>query len=268
MKACWKRLITRAPRHPAGALCRGRLRDGRDPGNCRRGGKSVVEDNAHGLFGKYKGRSLGTFGALATQSFHETKNITCGEGGALLINDPRYVERAEIMREKGTNRSRFFRGMVDKYTWVDIGSSYVLSDMLAAFLYAQLEVSQQIQEAAPRNLETYDQNLRGWAQQNGVQTPTVPEALRAALPYVLPAAAHPRGAPGIHRLSAPEGRLQRLPLPAAAPFRYGQKFGGKPGDCPVTESSATGWCACRFTTPLVPRGGSRPAVQMLGERSQ
>ncbi len=84
---------------------------------------------------------------LATQSFHETKNITCGEGGALLINNPRYIERAEILREKGTNRSRFFRGMVDKYTWVDIGSSYVLSDILAAFLYAQLEVSQQIQDA-------------------------------------------------------------------------------------------------------------------------
>ncbi|MBE0700001.1 MAG: dTDP-4-amino-4,6-dideoxygalactose transaminase, partial [Anaerolineaceae bacterium] len=78
----------------------------------------VVEDNAHGLFGKYKGRFLGTFGSLATQSFHETKNFTCGEGGALLVNNPRYIERAEIIREKGTNRSRFFRGMVDKYTWV------------------------------------------------------------------------------------------------------------------------------------------------------
>lgn len=84
---------------------------------------AVVEDNAHGLFGKYKGKYLGTFGCLATQSFHETKNFTCGEGGALLINDLQYIERAEIIREKGTNRSRFFRGEVDKYTWVDIGSS-------------------------------------------------------------------------------------------------------------------------------------------------
>ncbi|MCU0481342.1 MAG: dTDP-4-amino-4,6-dideoxygalactose transaminase, partial [Anaerolineae bacterium] len=87
----------------------------------------VVEDNAHGLFGKYKGRYLGTIGALATQSFHETKNFQCGEGGALLINDPKYAERAEIIREKGTNRSRFFRGQVDKYSWVDIGSSYLPS---------------------------------------------------------------------------------------------------------------------------------------------
>jgi dTDP-4-amino-4,6-dideoxygalactose transaminase len=101
-------------------------------------GLSVVEDNAHGLFGTYKQRFLGTFGSLATQSFHETKNFTCGEGGALLINDPQLVERAEILREKGTNRSRFFRGQVDKYTWVDIGSATFL-DILAAFLYAQFE---------------------------------------------------------------------------------------------------------------------------------
>ena len=99
----------------------------------------VVEDNAHGLFGRYKGRQLGTFGAMATQSFHETKNFTSGEGGALLINDKKYIEDAEILREKGTNRSRFFRGQVDKYTWVNVGSSYLPSDILAAFLLAQLE---------------------------------------------------------------------------------------------------------------------------------
>src|SRR5262249_30864208 len=86
----------------------------------RRYGVQVVEDNAHGLFGRYKERNLGTFGSLATLSFHETKNFTCGEGGAILINDTSYIERAEIVREKGTNRSRFFRGQVDKYTWVDV----------------------------------------------------------------------------------------------------------------------------------------------------
>jgi dTDP-4-amino-4,6-dideoxygalactose transaminase len=111
----------------------------------RRHGARIIEDNAHGLFGKYRGRWLGTFGELGVQSFHETKNITCGEGGALLINDPAYVERAEVIREKGTNRSMFFRGQVDKYTWVDVGSSYVMSDVLAAFLFAQLEVSPSIQ---------------------------------------------------------------------------------------------------------------------------
>jgi dTDP-4-amino-4,6-dideoxygalactose transaminase len=110
-----------------------------------RSGIPVVEDNAHGLFARYQGRYLGTFGCLATQSFHETKNVICGEGGALLINDPQYTERAEILREKGTNRSRFYRGEVDKYTWVDIGSSYLPSDILAAFLYAQLEAYERIQ---------------------------------------------------------------------------------------------------------------------------
>ncbi len=101
-------------------------------------GIPVVEDNAHGLFASYKGRRLGTFGCLATQSFHETKNIICGEGGALIVNRADLTERAEILREKGTNRSRFFRGQVDKYTWVDIGSSYLPSDLLAAYLFAQL----------------------------------------------------------------------------------------------------------------------------------
>ena len=116
---------------------------------------AVVEDNAHGLFGSYKGKPLGSFGCLATQSFHETKNITCGEGGALVINDERYIERAEILREKGTDRSRFFRGLVDKYAWVDIGSSYLPTDMLAAFLFAQLEQRQAIQAQRQRIWEFY-----------------------------------------------------------------------------------------------------------------
>jgi len=139
-----------------------------------RHGVDVVEDNAHGLFGKFRGRWLGTFGRLATQSFHETKNITCGEGGALLINDPRLVERAEIIREKGTDRSRYFRGQVDKYSWVDIGSSYVMSDVLAAFLYAQLEARDTIQAHRRRIWEYYDGQLRDWARDHGVGCPVVP----------------------------------------------------------------------------------------------
>jgi dTDP-4-amino-4,6-dideoxygalactose transaminase len=134
----------------------------------------VVEDNAHGLFGKYKGKYLGTFGCLATQSFHETKNITCGEGGALLVNDPQYIERAEILREKGTNRSRFFRGQVDKYTWVDIGSSYLPSDMLAAFLYAQLESYETIQFKRQKIWEYYHANLKDWAEGKDIRLPYVP----------------------------------------------------------------------------------------------
>lgn len=135
---------------------------------------AVVEDNAHGLFGKFRGRWLGTFGCLATQSFHETKNITCGEGGALLINSPHLTERAEIIREKGTDRSRFFRGQVDKYSWVDLGSSYVMSDVLAAFLYGQLEVWPALQAQRRRIWQYYDQRLRPWAGDHGIGCPVIP----------------------------------------------------------------------------------------------
>ena len=138
-------------------------------------GIPVVEDNAHGLFGKYRGQWLGTFGCLSTLSFHETKNITCGEGGALLINNEKFIERAEIIREKGTNRARFFRGQVDKYSWVDLGSSYVMSDILAAFLYGQLEKWQEIQKKRKNIWKRYDAELCDWAEQNGVRRPVVPE---------------------------------------------------------------------------------------------
>jgi dTDP-4-amino-4,6-dideoxygalactose transaminase len=195
----------------------------------------VVEDNAHGLFGRYKGRYLGTFGSLATQSFHETKNITCGEGGALLINDERYVERAEILREKGTNRSRFFRGQVDKYTWVDIGSSYLPSDILAGFLYAQLEAYGEIQDKRKRVWEAYQAGLLGWAAQNSVRLPYIPE--HCEQPYhmfylLLPS------------LAARQVLIEHLKERGIlAVFHYlplhlsdmGRKFGGQEGDCPVTE---------------------------------
>ncbi len=137
-------------------------------------GIPVVEDNAHGLFGRYRGRALGTLGCLATQSFHETKNFSCGEGGALLINDRNLVERAEILREKGTDRSRFFRGQVDKYTWVDLGSSYLPSDILAAILYSQLEVRDTIQAKRKAIWERYCNGLSRWAADNDVRLPFVP----------------------------------------------------------------------------------------------
>jgi dTDP-4-amino-4,6-dideoxygalactose transaminase len=135
----------------------------------------VVEDNAHGLFGKYKGRHLGTWGGLSTHSFHETKNLSCGEGGMLLINDERYIERAEILREKGTNRSSFFRGEVGKYQWVDVGSSYVISDLLAAYLYAQLEAFDDFQARRSETWHVYQRRLTPWAGAHGVHLPYVPE---------------------------------------------------------------------------------------------
>ncbi|NJN67664.1 MAG: dTDP-4-amino-4,6-dideoxygalactose transaminase [Chloroflexaceae bacterium] len=200
-----------------------------------RSGVAVIEDNAHGLFGTYRGRYLGTFGCLATQSFHETKNFTCGEGGALLINDPQYVERAEILREKGTNRSRFFRGQVDKYTWVDLGSSFLPSDILAAFLYAQLEAREQIQAMRRRVWDYYAVHLAEWAAERGVQLPTVPGCCEQ--PYhmfylLLPS--HAQRQALIAHLKA-HGMLSvfhYLPLHLSD---MGRRFGGQAGDCPVTE---------------------------------
>ncbi len=198
-------------------------------------GIAVVEDNAHGLFGRYRGQRLGTFGALATQSFHETKNITCGEGGALVINQLEYVERAEIVREKGTNRSRFFRGQVDKYTWVDVGSSYLPSELLAAFLLAQLEAREAIQARRREVWETYQAGLAGWARRQGVRQPYIPAECEQ--PYhmyylLLPTLddrtrfiQHLRG----HGIQAV---FHYLPLHLSD---MGRQFGGQAGQCPVTE---------------------------------
>ena len=137
-------------------------------------GIAVIEDNAHGLFGKYKGRPLGTLGQMATQSFHETKNITCGEGGAIVLNDTSLVEAAEIIREKGTDRSQFFRGQVDKYSWRELGSSYVMSDILGAYLLGQLDNAANIQAHRHRVWNNYAIELAQWAAENGIQTPTIP----------------------------------------------------------------------------------------------
>jgi dTDP-4-amino-4,6-dideoxygalactose transaminase len=201
----------------------------------RHGDIPVVEDNAHGLFGKYRGQYLGTIGALATQSFHETKNFTCGEGGALLINARRYVERAEIIREKGTNRSRFFRGQVDKYTWVDVGSSYLPSDILAAYLFAQLEARDQIQAKRKQIWDTYHAELRDWAQRNGVQQPTVPDHCEQAyhLYYLLLPTLEDRQA-FIAHLKA-QGILSVFHYVPLHLSDMGRRFGGYEGLCPVTE---------------------------------
>jgi dTDP-4-amino-4,6-dideoxygalactose transaminase len=131
----------------------------------------IIEDNAHGLFAHDEGIPLGTKSALSTLSFHETKNIMCGEGGALVINDPVLIERAEIIREKGTNRSLFFRGMIDKYTWVDKGSSYLMSDINAAVLTAQLEFAKTIQKRRRTAFITYIDSLRDWANSVGAELP-------------------------------------------------------------------------------------------------
>jgi dTDP-4-amino-4,6-dideoxygalactose transaminase len=194
----------------------------------------VVEDNAHGLFAKYKGRYLGTLGPLATQSFHDTKNFTCGEGGALVISDPSFVERAEILREKGTNRAQFFRGMLDKYTWVDEGSSYVLSDILGALLLSQLEVRETIQTARQRIWQRYASELCDWAERIGATLPTVPDHCEQAFHVFYLRIAEARRADLIAHLK--ERGVQAIfhyqPLNASP---MGRKHGGLPGQCPVAE---------------------------------
>jgi dTDP-4-amino-4,6-dideoxygalactose transaminase len=205
---------------------------------------AVIEDNAHGLFSTYKGKPLGSFGNLATQSFHETKNITCGEGGALLINDENLVERAEILREKGTDRTKFLRGQVDKYTWVDVGSSWVMSDMLAAILCGQLERADAINAQRIAIYNRYDNELRQWAEKHGVITPFHPtDTTHTAHVYHL-------------RFRVGEMRDRFITHLAehqiGAVFHYqplhlskiGRQLGGSVGDCPVTEHA--GDCLVRL----------------------
>jgi len=136
----------------------------------------VIEDAAQGLGSSYKGRMLGSIGHLACLSFHETKNITSGEGGALLVNDKTFIERAEIIREKGTNRSKFFRGEVDKYTWMDIGSSYLPSEITAAFLWAQLQEFESITSKRLKPWNLYNNSLQKMSNSMTLQLPFIPES--------------------------------------------------------------------------------------------
>ena len=204
----------------------------------------LIEDNAHGLFAKYRGKYLGTFGALATQSFHETKNITCGEGGALVINDASLAERAEILREKGTDRTKFLRGQVDKYTWVDVGSSWVISDLLAAILFGQLCRADEIYEQRMKIWNRYHNELQSWAAKHDVTLPTVPEGCEHT-GHVY----HLRFQHGVQRDKFIE-YLKQLGIYAV--FHYqplhlstvGRTLGGRDGQFPVTESA--GDCLVRL----------------------
>lgn len=135
----------------------------------------VIEDAAQGVMAGYDGRPLGTIGDIGCYSFHETKNYSCGEGGSIILNDERFIERAEIIREKGTNRAKYFRGQVDKYTWVDIGSSYVPSELNAAFLYAQLEMAKEIYEDRMESWNLYYAGLKPLAQKGIIDLPFVPK---------------------------------------------------------------------------------------------
>ncbi len=217
-----------------------------------RHGIPIVEDNAHGLFGAWRGKPLGTYGALGVLSFHETKNFICGEGGALIVNDPRFVARAEVLREKGTDRSRFFRGEVDKYTWVDVGSSYVPSDLLAAFLLAQLEARERILERRRTIWRRYEDGLGAWARERGIALPAIPPSADPSwhmFHLVLPS-------PGrrdalIAGLKA-RGILAVFHYPPLHLSPMGRRFGGRPGDCPVAERVSECLVRLPFYNDLAP----------------
>jgi len=195
----------------------------------------VVEDAAQSLFARYHRQSLGTFGALAAFSFDSGKNFTCGEGGMLIVNDEQYVERAEIIREKGTDRNRFFRGEVDKYTWADVGSNYLLSDIAAAYLYAQLEMREHIQAQRRQIFERYADSLREWAAVCGVKLPATPphcEHNAHQFHLLLPSLARRNALITYLKSRSVTSLFHYLPLHLSP---MGATWGYKRGDCPVAE---------------------------------
>lgn len=196
---------------------------------------TIVEDNAHGLFGRYRGRPLGSLGRFATLSFHETKNFICGEGGALIVNDERDVARAHVLYDKGTNRRAFMLGDVDKYSWHDIGSSFGLSEVLAAFLYGQLEQREAILRKRREVFELYDALLAPLAEEHGFRLPVVPPDREQAyhMFYVLlpdratrDAVLASMKAQGVHPT------FHYVPLHSAP---GAEKFAARTTECPVTD---------------------------------
>jgi dTDP-4-amino-4,6-dideoxygalactose transaminase len=198
----------------------------------------LVEDAAQGIVASYDERPLGSFGSLAALSFHETKNVHCGEGGALLINDAALSERAEVLLDKGTNRRRFFRGQVDKYTWIDIGSSYAPSEINAAFLWAQLEAADAITARRLAIWRTYHEAFADLEQQGVARRPVIPAACshNAHMYYLL--------LPDLDSRSRLIGELRRIGIHAV--FHYvplhashaGRRFGRQAGDLSVSEDAS------------------------------
>jgi dTDP-4-amino-4,6-dideoxygalactose transaminase len=199
-------------------------------------GLRVVEDAAQGVNSFYRGRALGSLGDLGTYSFHETKNFICGEGGALCINDPTLVERAEILRDKGTNRKQFLRGAVDKYTWVDVGSSHVPSELCCAFLYAQLELCRVITERRRQLHQTYHDGLAELEADGLLRLSVCPDSCSPNyhIFYILLPTAELRNALMDDLRAA--GILAVFHYVPLHDSPMGRSFGYRPGDLPVTES--------------------------------
>jgi dTDP-4-amino-4,6-dideoxygalactose transaminase len=200
-------------------------------------GVMLIEDNAHGLFGATATGPLGCAGAVSTLSFHETKNVACGEGGALVLNDPSLVERAEILREKGTNRSRFFRGMVDKYTWVDLGSSYLMAEFTAAVLLAQLEFASEIQRRRRAIVQRYRTDLPAWMQRVGAEPHVVVNDVESfhLFAFLMPDLETRQRFLAYCRARGVTAVFHYLPLDASP---AGEQHGTAPRTCPVTAAIA------------------------------
>ena len=209
----------------------------------------VVEDAAQAVRAYYHGKALGTFGDFGCYSFHETKNYSMGEGGALLVQDPERAEAAEIIREKGTNRSRFLRGQVDKYTWVDLGSSYLPSELNAAYLYAELEEADTINEARLHAWDHYHQGFEALAAKGLVERPTIPEGCAHKRPYVLPQGKRSGRTHRTDRLFEGTRRRRSVPLCTAA---FGgtldRVLAGLTAWTNTPPRKANACCACRCTT--------------------
>ncbi|OJF15654.1 dTDP-4-amino-4,6-dideoxygalactose transaminase [Couchioplanes caeruleus] len=216
-------------------------------------GIPVVEDNAHGLGASYRDRPLGSFGALAAQSFHATKNVHSAKGGALLVNDESLVDRATIIRDRGTNRHQYFLGQVDKYRWVDLGSSYILPELLAALLAAQLEEHDMVQKRRDAVWYRYHEGLAGWAAEQRVLLPVVPADRRhSAHLYhlVLPDPADRSAFLDHLRTRGVNATFHFVPLHTSpAGMRYGRTA---PGGCPVTEHVADRLVRLPLHTELTP----------------
>ncbi len=201
-------------------------------------GVDLIEDNAHGLFGTYRGRLLGTFGRLSTLSFGEPKNFTCGEGGAVILNEARDIDRAHTLHDKGTNRRAFTVGEVDKYTWVDRGSAFGLSDVLAAYLYGQLEARDAIMKKRRDVYERYAELLAPHAAERGFTLPTIPADRESGyhLFHVLVADRATRDATiGALRAAGISAPFHFVPLHSSP---GGRRFAAAPAECPVAEDVA------------------------------
>ncbi|MGB7425755.1 MAG: dTDP-4-amino-4,6-dideoxygalactose transaminase [Ornithinimicrobium sp.] len=223
----------------------------------------LIEDAAHALFGSYRGRPLGSFGRFATLSFHETKNIVCGEGGALLLNDASDAARARILYDKGTDRQAFFRGEVDKYSWRDTGSSFGMSDVLAAYLFGQLEQAPSIQARRRGVFERYAEALCGPAAELGLRLPVIREGCDPAyhLFYVLMPEAGMR--PAVMRQLREEGIQTTFHYVPLHDSEGGRRFAARPTACPVSSDVSDRLLRLPFYNTLTEADTDRVAAGLV-----